>query len=265
MDEALDSFTRSRQLLGEVAFERLRSAHVVLVGYGAVGSFAAEALARSGLGYLRLIDADSYEASNINRQLGANRTTIGRPKVEVGRARLESFGPIAIETRVSFADANNYAVLLAPFADGRSVDLVIDAIDSLDAKAGLIAYCLSHDLKIISSMGAARKRRPELICVSDIWRTEQCPLARALRKRLRKMGVSGRVDCVYSREQALSGTPPKSLGEPSDLRSLRPSLGSLITVTGSFGLRLAALALDTLVQADVCQENVVGVAQLPQQ
>lgn len=248
MSTHLAHFDRTRVLLGDAAFARLRGAHVVVVGYGAVGSFAAESLVRSGLGYLRLIDADTYELSNINRQLGANQATIGMAKVEVGRAQLELLGPLGVESQICFADASNYQELLGVFADGHPPDLVIDAIDSLDAKAGLIAYCLAHGLKIISSMGAARKRRPELICVADLWRTEQCPLARELRKRLRKMGVTGPLDCVYSREQAIADTQI-SLDDDQASQNKRPSLGSLVTVTGVFGLRLGSLAIDFLVQA----------------
>ena len=202
-----ERFLRSRIVLGSEGLERLWGAHVVVVGYGAVGSAAAEALVRSGLGHIRIIDADVYDVTNTNRQLGCECSTIGKPKVEVGLAHFKALSPqIDAEAIVSFVGAATMDLVLRPFADGSAPTLVVDAIDTLDAKVALLQAAYEAGLAVYSSMGAARKTHPEAIRFGDISKTEVCPLAREVRKRLKKIGISKGISCVYSIETVDSST-----------------------------------------------------------
>lgn len=243
----LNPFSRVKTLLGEENFEKLKQAHIVLVGYGAVGSFAAEALVRSGIGHIRIIDADVYEASNTNRQLGADSTTIGASKVEIAQKRLKTIHPdLDIECIEAFIDSSNCALVDAPFSDGVRPDILIDAIDTLEAKVSLLAHGYQKGYRVISSMGAARRMKPEMIRYGDISKTEVCPLAREVRKGLRKRGIDRGIGCVYSIEPAAEQTH-KFLDGTGQTRLHRPVLGSLITITGAFGLRLASACLDLII------------------
>ena len=234
-------FSRVHVLIGEEKLRMLSDTHVVVAGYGAVGSFATEALVRSGIGHIRLIDADKYEDTNINRQLGATTATIGQTKVEVGQAHLRLLNPaLDIEYHAGLIGADNLEIISAAFkSDQKRPDVVIDAIDTIDAKIALLAWCHAQGIKVFSSMGAARKLCPELIRSGDISRTEVCPLAREVRKRLRRLGIEQGIHCVYSIERAVSSTHTASNPESESVIK-RPQLGSLITVTGSFGLRIAS-------------------------
>lgn len=244
------SFSRVETLLGTENFQKLTQAHITIVGYGAVGSFAAEAIARSGVGHIRIIDADTYEMTNINRQLGASTQTIDQPKVNIGQKRLLDIHPnLDLECLEQFIDASNCHLVDAPFADGIRPITIIDAIDTLDAKISLLSYCHQHNIQVLSSMGAARRTHPECIRFADISKTEVCPLARDVRKGLRKLGIEHGIGCVYSIEPAMPQTHAQN---PTDnnRRITRPALGSLITVTGAFGLRLASACLDIICATD---------------
>lgn len=233
-------FLRSEILLGALPFQCLAAAHVVVVGYGAVGSAAAEALVRSGVGHIRIIDADVYDLTNINRQLGAEEGTIGRSKVSVGLEHFKAIHPeIDAEAHEIYVGENTMDTVFAPFKDGVEPEIIIDAIDTLQAKVALIAASCSAGKRVYSSMGAARKTQPEKIKFADISKTEVCPLAREVRKRLKKMGIFKGVWCVYSTEEVESSS--HQAGNMSgDAIVKRPKLGSLMTVTASFGLRIAA-------------------------
>ena len=235
------SYSRVIGLIGECQFQTLLNAHVVVAGYGAVGSFAAEALVRSGIRHIRLIDADCYEDSNINRQLGATTKTIGRQKVVVGQEHLRELNPqLDIEYCAELIGADNLGIVGNAFqSDGQKPDVVIDAIDTIDAKVSLLAYCRTQGIEVFSSMGAARKMHPEWIRSGDISQTEVCPLAREVRKRLRKLGIEQGIHCVYSLERAIERSHAASNPDSQSVIR-RPQLGSLITVTGAFGLRLAS-------------------------
>lgn len=227
-------FFRVTTLLGERGLSALRRSHVVLVGYGAVGSACAMALVRSGVGHIRLMDADVYDVTNINRQFGASHAVLGQSKVSVGQAQLLELVPdLDIEVCHQFVDSAHLECVFAPFSDGASADVVVDAIDTIDAKTALLLACVQRRIPVYSSMGAARKTSPDKIRFDDISKTTVCPLAREMRRRLRAAGVREGVRCVYSVEEAAK-MPPPSDGQK------RPVLGSLVTVTASFGLRLAA-------------------------
>lgn len=235
-----ERFSRSRIVLGDAGLERLWNAHVVVVGYGAVGSAAAEALVRSGVGHIRIIDADVYDMSNMNRQLGCDSGTVGKPKVEVGAAHFAALSPrIDVESVVSFVNAEAMEDVFRRFSDGIAPEIVVDAIDTLQAKVELLSAAHEAGMAVFSSMGAARKTRPEAIRFGDISKTEVCPLAREVRKRLRKRGIVRGISCAYSIETVDALTHESgAVADGSAVR--RPKLGSLMTVTASFGLRLAA-------------------------
>ncbi|MDR2979129.1 MAG: tRNA threonylcarbamoyladenosine dehydratase [Bacteroidales bacterium] len=188
---------RTELLVGSEGLEKLRNSHVLIVGLGGVGAYAAEQIARVGVGEMTIVDADNVENSNRNRQLPALTTTIGRPKVEVMRERLLQINPElklhAIQQCVR--DEGTEELL-----DSAKFDYVIDAIDSLAPKSFLIYFAMQRDLKIISVMGAGGKMDPSLVAVVDIKKTYQCKLAHALRKRLHRLGIRSGFKAVFSPE-----------------------------------------------------------------
>ena len=223
-----DRLARIRTLIGPTDLEKIRHGKVMVVGCGAVGSFAVEALARSGVGHLALVDFDVVEASNINRQLIALSSTLGIKKVNAAKTRVLDISPeIKVDTFDVFVDEQNVDNLLdwAP-------DFVIDAIDSLESKVVLIEKLLARKIPFISSMGAARREKTNAVCVSKMNKTHTCPMASAMRQKLRKKDISLDFSCVYSTE------------EPIALEN--GVLGSMVTVTGIFGLTLAHEALNFL-------------------
>jgi len=240
-------FSRTRQLLGEDGLAKLRSAHVAVVGLGAVGSYAVEGLARSGVGHLRLVDFDEIRASNINRQLYALDSTLGQRKVDAAAARVRDINPdCRVEPMGVFVSAETAASVLAP-----PLDVVIDAIDSVGPKAALIEAAVRAGLKVISAMGAALRRNPAAVRVGDIEETRDCPLARHVRRRLHLRGIRSGVVCVYSREpvpKTAVGEPGADSDGPAFLRRGRPRrpLGSLSCLPGMFGLAAAATAINWL-------------------
>lgn len=233
---------RTVRLLGPEAAARLAAARVCVFGLGAVGSYAVEGMARAGVGRFRLMDFDTFKASNLNRQLYALRSTLGRAKAVVAAERVKDINPDATAEAVeAFAHADTLDELLA----GKP-DLVIDAIDSVNPKTEVIAACARLDLPVFSAMGAATRLDPEAIRFAPLYEVKMCPLARQIRKRLRRRGVDGDLWCVYSQEDRNldavagpeSGTAPGEEGEYERGRA-RGVLGSMSTITGMFGLRLA--------------------------
>ena len=233
-----ERFERSRALLGDAAFTRLTSAHVAVFGVGGVGGWCAEALLRTGIRRLTLIDDDAVAPSNINRQRQATPATIGRPKVEVLRELLLAIVPeaqiTALTERYTPQNANTFENLI------KSADVIIDAIDSVDCKAHLIRHCTECVADrgkpiLLSSMGAALRTDPTKIRTAPFHKVTGDGLARALRNRFRKDGVAlPRHPCVYSEE------PPKALPDSSK--------GSIMPVTCAFGMALAALAINQIAQ-----------------
>lgn len=212
--------------MGDAAIARLRNATVMVVGCGAVGSFAIEALARSGVGHLILIDSDRVEESNINRQLFALQSTVGKLKTDVARARISDIGPdIIVDTLPIFFDANT-VIDVQP-------DFVIDAIDTIDSKIALYKWCAARNIPFVASMGAARKTDPAMIKVAPISKTTVCPLAARIRKIARNEGLAD-FPTVYSTE---APAPQLAGGR---------SMGSIITITGAFGMRLGGMAIEYL-------------------
>lgn len=227
-----DQFSRTRLLIGDDRLERLQHSMVTVVGCGAVGSVAIEALARTGVGQINVIDFDTVSASNINRQLVALHSTLGRRKTDVMRERISDICPTTVvQTKNMFVDEKTCADAFTP-----RPDFVIDAIDSLTAKAHMIAYLKEQKIPFISSMGAALKRDPTQVRIDVMKKTTVCPMAAHLRKTLRRMGVDLDFPCVFSVETAQEG------------RDNHRQMGSMMTITGVFGLYLANEAIHTLLQ-----------------
>lgn len=188
-------FSRSELILGPGSTRILAARTVAVFGIGGVGSYAVEALARSGIGHLILIDADVVTISNLNRQLIALHSTIGKPKVEVARKRLLDINPEAsVSVYKTFLDRDNISLF-----DFTEYDYVVDCIDTVTSKILLAEECLHAETPIISSMGTGNKQNPGQFEIADISRTSVCPLARVVRQELRKRGIE-HLKVLYSRE-----------------------------------------------------------------
>lgn len=236
-----EQYSRTALLLGEDGVMRLRKSAVAVFGIGGVGSFAAEALARAGVGKLLLVDPDSVSVSNINRQLIALHSTVGKNKAEVMKERIGDIDP---ETEVTamplFYDASN-----ADEIDISQFDYVVDAIDSVSSKLLLIERAAAAGVPVISSMGAGNKLDPAAFEVADIYETSVCPLARVMRRELKKRGITS-LRVVYSKEEARK--PLASNEEP--LPSKRQTPGSLSFVPSAAGLILAGEVIRTLAKTE---------------
>lgn len=227
----MNTFERTSQLIGEDNLLRLQRTKVILFGVGGVGGWCAEALVRSGIGHLTMVDFDVVSDTNLNRQLVATATNLGQPKVLEMRQRLLSIVPeadiVAVNTKYSEATASAFC-----FDD---YDYVIDAIDTLDCKLHLIMRATQSSATLFSSMGAGRKLHADRIQVAEFWKVQGCPLARALRDKMKRTHCfpAKPFQCVYSDEIALrDGIPVRS--------------GTLAHIVGTFGFRLADLVLNDI-------------------
>lgn len=239
MDEGAGSgwLGRTEVLLGRQAMELIEKSRVYVFGLGAVGSYAVEALARAGVGTFRLVDFDVVKESNINRQLYALRSTMDRPKVDVAAERVLDINQNArVEARNVFAHADTLGELLAG-----EPDLVIDAVDSLNPKTEIIAAASALGIPVFSALGAATRTDAGAIAFGPLLQAKGCPLGRVLRKRLRRRGIEGDLWCVYSTEPRNTDAVREPEEDADDYRRGRSRnvLGSLSTMTGLFGLRLA--------------------------
>jgi tRNA A37 threonylcarbamoyladenosine dehydratase len=243
--EKNDRFARIRLLIGKEKLARLHRSKVTVIGLGAVGAQAVEALARAGVGSFRLVDFDIIRPSNINRHIWATKETLGRSKSTVALQRLKLIDPeIKVEALELFAAEET----LDQIFDNKP-DLVIDAIDSLNPKIQTLAGCWHRGLNVISSMGAATRTDPSKIKIADLFHTKVCPLAARVRRRLKELNVGKGITCIYSEQHqdvhALSSDPLRDEGEYERGR-VRRTLGSLPTVTGIFGLTIANTAIEKL-------------------
>ncbi|AVQ20190.1 tRNA threonylcarbamoyladenosine dehydratase [Fusobacterium necrophorum subsp. funduliforme] len=213
-------FKRTELLIGKEKMNVLQKTHILLFGLGGVGGQAFEALVRTGVGEISIVDFDTIDMTNCNRQILATQNTVGKYKTEVALERAKSINPnITIHHYTERVTKDN----LLSFFEGKNYQYVIDAIDTVTAKLDIIQYAWEHQIPIISSMGTARKWNPELLEVSDITKTSVCPLARVIRKELKKRGVK-HCKVVYSKEEA------KCLQEDT--------LGSIAFVPSTAGLLL---------------------------
>lgn len=218
-------FSRTALLIGEEGVEKLKKARVAVFGIGGVGGYVVEALARSGVGSLELIDKDTVSVSNINRQIIALHSTVGQYKTEVAAARVKDINPdIEVITRNVF-----YLPETANEFDFTSYDYVVDAIDTVSGKIALIEQAKKSNIPVISSMGAGNKLDATAFEVADISKTSVCPLARVMRRELKKRGIE-HVKVVYSKEEPLpSNAQDEETGKPIPASiAFVPSVAGLI-------------------------------------
>lgn len=226
---------RTTLLLGTQNIERLSGAHVLVVGLGGVGAYAAEMIARAGVGQMTIVDADVVSASNINRQLVALHSTVSMAKAEVLSGRLKDINPeiqlTVIEQYIN-DDATDSLLDLAPY------DFVVDAIDTLSPKVALIMGCLDRGYPLVSSMGAGAKLDPTKVEVADIGKTHHCPLAHMLRKRLHKQRVRSGFMAVFSAEEPVDGA--MILCDEQNKKSM---VGTISYMPAAFGLAAASVVI----------------------
>lgn len=230
---------RTRLLLGEEKMERLQQAHVLVVGLGGVGAYAAEMICRAGVGRMTIVDADTVQPTNINRQLPALHSTMGREKAEVLAARFKDINPdIELTVLPVFLKDDNIPELL----DAARYDFIVDAIDTLAPKCYLIEEALKRHIKIVSSMGAGAKSDITQIRFADIWDTYHCGLSKAVRKRLQKLGIKRKLPVVFSTEQA----DPKSVLLTEDEQNKKSTCGTVSYMPAVFGCYLAEYVIKRL-------------------
>ena len=233
-----DIYDRTRMLIGDNGIDRLQNSHIFIAGVGGVGSFTAEALARAGVGKLTLLDNDTVDITNLNRQIHATKSTVGRPKVEVMAKRISEINPeIRVHTIEAFLLDDNVDALLGE----EHYDYIIDAVDTVTAKLALILYARARNIPVISSMGTANKLDATKFEVVDISKTHTCPLARVMRKELRDRGIPSGVEVLYSTAQPVC----RSTAEEGK----KPVPGSISYVPSVAGLLLAGHVIQQLLKS----------------
>ena len=220
--------SRLEYLVGKEKINSLKTKHVMICGVGGVGSFVAEGLARSGIGHLTLVDFDVVDSSNLNRQLMSDKNNIGKIKVEELRKRLEEISDAQIEIQNLFIDED--------FKLDKKYDYVVDCIDSLKSKFHLVKICHQSNVKIISSLGSAKRIKPENIKHTSLDKTRNDPLAKAFRNLVKKEGYKKKIDVVYVDEAPIKTKPNE--------------LGSSIFVVGSVGLYIASIVFEKLIMEE---------------
>lgn len=238
----LPQFERTHILLGDAGIRTLAQKHVFVAGLGGVGSYCAEALARAGVGHLTLLDHDVVATSNINRQLPALLSTVGQSKAELMRARIADINPACqLEILRSFLNSENVNQLVP------ECDYVVDAIDSLACKVALVGESVKRGLRVASSMGAGNRLDPAKVRIADIGKTEMCPLAKQMRKRLhRHYGLRKGVMTVFSSEQPSAPLPPQPVDGPGRARAVN---GTISYMPPLFGMMLAGVVIRALLES----------------
>lgn len=234
----MNEFVRLEMLIGQENMKRLQEAHVVIYGIGGVGSFVAEALARSGVGKLTLVDFDTVAQSNINRQIHANRETVDRLKAEVMADRIGLINPnCTVSVRTEPYKPENAESFFE-----EKIDYVADAIDMVTSKLDLICRCVEKGIPVISAMGTGNKLFPELLELTDLYTTANCPLARIMRRELRKRGVK-KLPVIFSKEKPI---------RPAQLESgkLHETPGSTAFVPSTAGLMMASFIVRNLTEIE---------------
>ena len=234
----LNEFSRAELLLGSEAMEKLKNSHVAVFGVGGVGGYVCEALARGGVFKLSLFDNDTVSLTNINRQIIALHSTVGRKKVEVIKERLLDINPLMeIEIYDTFVTEDNIKEI-----DFTKFSYVVDAIDTVTGKVGIIKEAYENNIPVISSMGAGNKLDPTAFEITDINKTSVCPLARVMRKKLKDIGVK-KCKVLYSQEIPLT---PRASEETKDGRKVTP--GSLSFVPSAAGLIIAGEVIKDIIK-----------------
>jgi len=244
MDSSLE---RMELVCGNEGLRKLKQSTVWVFGLGGVGGWCAEALVRSGIGRIHLVDFDDISPTNINRQIQAKNSTVGQNKALVLEHRLKDIMPeceiSAIPKLFSAEEQDGFAI--------ESNHLVADCIDTITHKVSLYRYCWSKGAKVFASMGAGRRLDPSLIRTSSLWESEGCALARQVRKRLRQAGDHGDVQCVYSPEFR-PATPEEQASGGDGRKTIN---GSAVHVTASFGMHLAGLIINQALCSTSCNSS----------
>ena len=230
---------RTKLLLGEEKMERLRKAHVLVVGVGGVGAYAAEMLCRAGVGKMTIVDADTVQPSNMNRQLPALRSALGRFKVDVPAERFRDVNP-ELELHVMPVYLKDEAI--PELLDSAAFDFIVDAIDTVAPKCFLIYHALKRRMKIVSSMGAGAKKDITQVRFADLWDTYHCGLSKAVRKRLQKMGMKRKLPVVFSTEQA----DPEAVVLVEGEANKKSAVGTISYMPAVFGCYLAEYVIGKL-------------------
>lgn len=232
-----DMFSRFELLIGEEKLQQLQNSHVLVFGVGGVGGYVVEALVRSGIGHITIVDNDEVSLTNLNRQIIATRETIGKKKVEVMRKRILSINPDCLVTGLEMF----YLPENADTIDLTKYDYVVDAIDTITSKIELAMRCEKLNIPLISSMGTGNKLNPAMLEVSDIYKTSVCPLAKVMRKELKTRGVK-HLKVVYSKELPIK---PRQSNELTNKRTVP---GSSAFVPSSAGLLIASEVIKDLLK-----------------
>lgn len=240
-----EELERTELLIGQDALQILQNAHVAVFGVGGVGGFAIEALARAGVGTLTIIDHDTVSVSNINRQIIATHDTIGQKKVAVMKKRIESISP---ECQVNALDCFYLPETADDFAFGQ-YDYVIDAIDTVTAKIDIIVQCKKAGTKVISSMGTGNKLNPMMFRIEDIYKTSVCPLAKVMRKELRKREIDS-LKVLYSTEEPIKPANAQKGASLEEAQAIRKKTvpGSISFTPSVAGLLIAGEVIKELAQ-----------------
>lgn len=233
---------RSELLLGTQCINKLKQANVLIVGVGGVGAYAAEMLVRAGIGKMTIADSDTISLSNINRQLIALHSTVGRVKTDVLAERLKDINP---ELQLSVIAEYIKDEKTDEILDSQHFDYIVDAIDTLSPKLALIKGALNRNIPIVSSMGAGAKLDPTKIEICDISKTHHCPLAHMLRKRLHKMGIRRGFKAVFSTEPPIEGA--MILCEE---RNKKSNVGTISYLPATFGIGCASVVIRDLVEQE---------------
>lgn len=248
------TFARFSMLVGDEGVESLKNSNIIIFGVGGVGSYVVEALIRSGLGNITLVDFDEITQSNINRQLHSLQSTVGKVKIEVLKDRILDINPECNVTLIKKLVNNNFKEVID--TENKKYDFVIDCIDIIFCKINLIEYCYKNNLKIISSMGFGNKLHPEMIEISNIMETSVCPMSRAIRNILRKKKIYD-LTVVYTKEKPLKPNKSKMYLEekPTNFRGNnkipnKVPVGSNAFVPGTAGLIMASYVIRSLLNID---------------
>lgn len=243
---------RTQLLLGSTIIEQLQQKHILIAGLGGVGAYAAESLARAGIGHFTIVDADSIRPSNINRQLLATTLTVGQPKVQLMKHRILAINPQAVvnEQAIFINDVQTQTLLSATH-----FDYVVDAIDTLMPKVHLIANSLKHNIPVASSLGAGGKLNPTLVEVADISQTHHCKLGRMLRKRLHKLGIRTGFQTVFSPE----AINKEAILPVEEEKNKNNTVGTISYMPAIFGLNLAAIVLQDFIKTHK-EHDIIGIS-----
>ena len=252
MNDKNQTFARFSMMVGEDGIEKLRNSRVIVFGVGGVGSYTVEALARSGVGHITMVDFDEISESNINRQLHSLRSTIGKSKIDVMKDRILDINPdckVELVKRLVYDDVDEVL-------GNNKYDFVVDAIDVIGSKINLIKYCVKNNINIISSMGFGNKMHPEMIEIAKIKNTSVCPMARTIRSILKKKGITN-VPVAFSKEIPVQPNKSELFKEemPTEFREnnkipRKTTPGSNSFVPGTAGLVLASYVVRKLLEWD---------------